>query len=171
MTPDLIVFFALAAVAIASAVLMIASANAIYSALYLVVNLTASAVFYLLLAAPFIAFVQVTVYAGAIMVLFLFVIMLLGADRVELTPSLPLQAPLAVGLGFALIVILGYGLLAGVGAGAAGRLLPADFGGPRQVGEVLFQSYLLPFEVTSVLLLVAMVGAIVLTRDEPRARP
>jgi NADH-quinone oxidoreductase subunit J len=171
MTPDLIVFFALAAVAIASAVLMIASGNAIYSALYLVVNLTASAVFYLLLAAPFIAFVQVTVYAGAIMVLFLFVIMLLGADRVELKPSLPLQAPLAVGLGFALIVILGYGLMAGVGAGAAGPLLPADFGGPRQVGEVLFQSYLLPFEVTSVLLLVAMVGAIVLTRDEPKARP
>ncbi|MEX0787407.1 MAG: NADH-quinone oxidoreductase subunit J [Anaerolineales bacterium] len=171
MTPDLIVFFGLAAVAIASAVLMIASSNAIYSALYLVVNLTASAVFYLLLAAPFIALVQVTVYAGAIMVLFLFVIMLLGADRVELKPGLPMQAPIAVGLGFALIVILGYGLMSGVGTGAEGPILPVDFGGPRQVGEVLFQSYLLPFEVTSVLLLVAMVGAIVLTRDEPKAQP
>jgi NADH-quinone oxidoreductase subunit J len=169
-TPDLIVFFVLAAIAIASAVMMIAGGNAIHSALFLVVNFFTTAVFFLLLAAPFIALVQVTVYAGAIMVLFLFVIMLLGADRVEAAPSLPLQAPLAVALGFALVIVLGYGMLDRLG-GAEG-ITPAlveGFGSPRQVGEVLFRDYLVPFEVTSLLLLVAMVGAIVLTRDERKA--
>jgi NADH-quinone oxidoreductase subunit J len=167
MTPDLIVFFALATVSVASAVMMIASGNAIYSALFLVVNFFTAAAFYLLLAAPFIALVQVSVYAGAIMVLFLFVIMLLGAERVETSPSLPLQAPVAVAMGFALMVVLGYGLLVSAGSGTGlGLALSDTFGSPRQVGELLFDQYLLPFEVTSLLLLVAMVGAIVLTREE-----
>ena len=141
--------------------------NAIYSALFLVVNFFTAAAFYLLLAAPFIALVQVSVYAGAIMVLFLFVIMLLGAERVETSPSLPLQTPVAVAMGFALMVVLGYGLLVSAGPGTGlGPALADAFGSPRQVGDLLFDQYLLPFEVTSLLLLVAMVGAIVLTREE-----
>ena len=83
MTTDLWVFLGLALIAVASAVSMLVSRNAIYSALFLVLNFVTVAVLYLLLNAAFIALVQVTVYAGAIMVLFLFVIMLLGAERVD----------------------------------------------------------------------------------------
>lgn len=164
MSLDLIAFFGLAAVAVVTAVMMIASHNTVYSALYLVLNFAAIAVFYLLLNAAFIAMVQITVYAGAIMVLFLFVIMLLGIERVETTPSLPYQGPIAIGLGFMLLILLGYSLtLQGDGLGGALATLSEGFGSPSIVGELLFKEYLVPFEVTSVLLLVAMVGAILLT--------
>ena len=81
MTPDLLLFFFLALVAVVSALAMLSSTNAVYSALFLIVNFGTIAVFFLLLGAPFLAMAQVTVYAGAIMVLFLFVIMLLGAEQ------------------------------------------------------------------------------------------
>ena len=99
MTTDLWVFLGLALIAVASAVSMLVSRNAVYSALFLVLNFVAVAVLYLLLNAAFIALVQVTVYAGAIMVLFLFVIMLLGAERVETGRSLRWQQPAAVAPG------------------------------------------------------------------------
>lgn len=164
MTPDLIAFFGLGLVAVITAVMMIASRNAIYSALYLVLNFATIAVFYLLLQAPFIAMVQITVYAGAIMVLFLFVIMLIGVERVETTPSLTYQGPIAISLGVVLLFLFGYSLTLqsdGLGAGLAS--LSESFGSPTVIGELLFDEYLVPFEVTSVLLLVAMVGAILLT--------
>jgi NADH-quinone oxidoreductase subunit J len=166
LTTDLVVFLVLAAVGVASAVTMIASPNAIYSALFLVVNFFTVAVLYLLLEASFLSMIQVTVYAGAIMVLFLFVIMLLGAERVEEHPSLPFLPPLAVGMGFVLVVALVYAVLRGQGLEGVPQSLSEGFGSPRQVGELLFRDYLVPFEVTSILLLVAMVGAIVLTRDD-----
>ena len=96
MSLDLILFLILALVAIATAVGMLISRNAVYSALFLVLNFVTVAVFYLLLGAPFIAMAQVTVYAGAIMVLFLFVIMLLGAEALPKREVLPWQKPLAV---------------------------------------------------------------------------
>src|SRR3972149_2816129 len=136
MTIDLLLFLGLALVAYLAAVGMVASRNAVYSALFLVLNFMAVAVIFLLLGAAFIAMVQVTVYAGAIMVLFLFVIMLLGSAREAPSP----QATGPVGLA-------------------------AEFGSPRAVGQLLFDRYLVPFEVTSILLLAAMVGSIVLTRD------
>ena len=163
MTVDLVVFFGLAAVAVWTAACMLLSRNSVYSALFLVLNFMTVAVFFLLLQAAFIALMQVTVYAGAIMVLFLFVIMLLGAERTESQPSLPWQAPVAVALTVLLFGLLALGLMQApetVGAPVVG---PA-FGSPAAVGEVLFSEYVLPFEVTSLLLLVAMVGAIVLTR-------
>src|SRR3990172_10792382 len=95
MTTDLVVFFGLAAVAVWTAACMLLSRNSVYSALFLVLNFMTVAVFFLLLQAAFIALMQVPVYAGAIMVLFLFVIMLLGAERTESQPSLPWQAPVA----------------------------------------------------------------------------
>jgi NADH-quinone oxidoreductase subunit J len=164
MTVDLILFFVLALVAIATALGMLLSRNAVYSALFLVLNFGSVAVFYLLLNAPFIALAQVTVYAGAIMVLFLFVIMLLGTESLQPSKVLPWQRPLALGLAGILIVEAGTLLL--VRGGAAGAIAqPVEsFGSPQAVGEVLFSTYLLPFEVTSVLLLVAIVGAIVLTQ-------
>ena len=104
MTTDLILFLILAAVAIATAVGMLLSRNAVYSALFLVLNFTTVAVFYLLLGAPFIAITQVTVYAGAIMVLFLFVIMLLGTEELPERTVLPWQKPTAVFLAVVLMV-------------------------------------------------------------------
>src|ERR687898_2170352 len=98
MTLDLIFFLILSLIAISTALGMLLSRNAIYSALFLVLNFITVAVFYLLLGAPFIAMAQVTVYAGAIMVLFLFVIMLLGADELPEAQVLPWQKPLAIAL-------------------------------------------------------------------------
>ena len=98
MTLDLALFLVLALVAIATALGMLMSRNSVYSALFLVLNFVTVAVFYLLLGAPFIAMSQITVYAGAIMVLFLFVIMLLGAEALPKSEVLPWQKPLAIGL-------------------------------------------------------------------------
>src|SRR5215470_8462503 len=98
MSGELILFLVLALIAIATALGMLLSRNAIYSALFLVLNFTTVAVFYLLLGAPFIAMAQITVYAGAIMVLFLFVIMLLGAESLPRGEVLPWQRPLAITL-------------------------------------------------------------------------
>ena len=167
MTIDLILFFGIATIAVISAISMLVSRNAVYSALFLVLNFVAIASLYLLLNAAFIAMVQVTVYAGAIMVLFLFVIMLLGAERVETSPSLPWQLPVAILLGLVLIAEFAYvlfGRVAQIGGELAG--VGEGFGSPASVGRILFDQYLIPFEVTSILLLVAMVGAIVLTRDD-----
>ena len=171
MTLDLIFFLGLSLIAVATALGMLLSRNAIYSALFLVLNFVTVAVFYLLLGAPFIAMAQVTVYAGAIMVLFLFVIMLLGAESLPKAQVLPWQRPLAVILAVALAAEAT--ILFITRARPAGDVVPpADavnmMDSLREMGMRLFNQYLLPFEVTSVLLLVAMVGAIVLVRKERR---
>src|SRR5512142_3169534 len=108
MTLNLIFFLILALVAIATAMRMLMSRNAVYSALFLVLNFMTVAVFYILLGAPFIAMSQVTVYAGAIMVLFLFVIMLLGTEQLPRTNVLPWQRPVAIVLAAALVLEAGY---------------------------------------------------------------
>jgi len=173
MTLDLALFLILALAAIATALGMLLSRNSVYSALFLVLNFTTVAVFYLLLGAPFIAMAQITVYAGAIMVLFLFVIMLLGADALPKTEVLPWQKPLAIGLGFVLAIEATYLLI--TKARPAGDILQPEVAvnsmdNLREMGMVLFNQYLLPFEVTSILLLVAMVGAITLTKKEKGER-
>jgi NADH-quinone oxidoreductase subunit J len=167
MTVELVLFMILAVVAVAAALGMLLSENAVYSALYLVVNFGTVAAFFLLLGAPFIALAQATVYAGAIMVLFLFVIMLLGAERLRHQSKLAWQAPLAVTLGGVLLIEAGYILVVRGLGGPPPAEAPA-LGGPHAIGFELFTTYLLPFEVTSVLLLVGMIGAIVLTRDEKK---
>lgn len=169
MTIELILFLVLALIAIATAFGMLFSRNAIYSALFLVLNFITVAVFYLLLGAPFIAMAQITVYAGAIMVLFLFVIMLLGAESLPKAQVLPWQRPLAIGLAVVLAVESAYLFI--TKARPAGDILPPaeaanTIDNLRQLGMALFRDYLLPFEVVSILLLVAMVGAIVLTKKE-----
>jgi len=168
MVIDYILFFGLAVVAVASALGMLFSKNAIYSALNLIINFVTVAIFYLILAAPFIALTQITVYAGAIMVLFLFVIMLLGAERLGGGNTLPWQRPAAIVLGVILVVETLYILL----VYPPSRLTPATpvegFGSPAMIGEALFTQYLLPFEIISILLLVSMVGAIVLSKRQRR---
>src|SRR5258706_11917603 len=96
MSVDLIVFLVLSLIAIASALGMMLSRNAVYSALFLVLDFVTGAVFYLLLGAPFIAMSHITLFAGAIMVLFMFVILLLGVEELAPVKSVPLQRPLAV---------------------------------------------------------------------------
>jgi NADH-quinone oxidoreductase subunit J len=169
MSVDLILFLVLALVAVAAAIGMLVSQNAVYSALFLVINFATVAVFYLLLGAPFIAMAQITVYAGAIMVLFLFVIMLLGAEKLAPGKVLPYQGPLALGLAVVLVIETAYLLLSRVQSTAA-IVAPTEATNAveemRKLGMALFSGYLLPFEVTSIILLVAMVGAIVMTKRE-----
>ena len=172
MTPERILFFVLAAIAIVSALGMLLSRNAVHSALFLVGNFATVAVFFLLLHAPFIAMVQVTVYAGAIMVLFLFVIMLLGAEQLRyLKSKLPWQNPVAVTLGILFFLAVWF-FAQGVGGPVmtlGGAEAKRAFGSPQAIGQLLFSGYLLPFELTSFLLLVAMIGAVVLTRDDKKS--
>jgi len=169
MIPDIVLFAILAVVAIASAIGMLLSRDAVYAALNLILNFATVAVFYLILEADFIALSQITIYAGAIMVLFLFVIMLLGAERLRTQSTLSWQRPLAIILGVILLIEAVYVIFIRVGSQPQADQVSPGFGSPASIGEVLFNEYLLPFEVTSVLLLVAIVGAVVLTlrRDKP----
>lgn len=169
MNSDLIVFIVLAIASIAAAMGMVFSRNAVYSALFLVLNFVTVAVFYLLLGAPFIAMSQVTVYAGAIMVLFLFVIMLLGAERIKSTTALPWQRPLALGLALILTVEAIYLIISRAQPGLMVTAPEASVNtveSLREMALALYGQYMLPFEITSIVLLVAMVGAIVLTKQE-----
>jgi len=170
MTFDLIAFIILALVAVLSALGMLLSKNTVYSALFLILNFVTIALFYLLLGAPFLAMIQVTVYAGAIMVLFLFVIMLLGVEELQEDQALKWQQPVAILLGAVLFLETVYIFFANSEQSEKiitdFRSLLASAGAPESAGLMLFNQYLLPFEVTSVLLLVAMIGAIVLTKKE-----
>jgi len=162
-----VMFGVVGAVALVTAIAMLTSRSAIYSALFLVLNLCSIAVFFLILGGPFIAVVQVSVYAGAIMVLFLFVIMLLGAEHTPGEQHLPWQPAVAILLVIALLGMTGFALWRTMPTWAAttSTALVELPGSPEAIGKLLFSSYLFPFEVTSVLLLVAMVGAVVMTRD------
>jgi len=167
----MILYGILGLVSVGSAVGLLASRSAIYSALFLVLNFLTVALLYLLLGAPFIALAQITVYAGAIMVLFLFVIMMLGAEK--LTPSsLRIRSlrGLAVVLGLVFAAEVGLFLVVRGGMAAVPPEPTLSFGDPSAVGLMLFNQYALPFEVTSTLLLAAMVGAIVLTRGDLKER-
>jgi len=173
MNSDLVVFILLSIIAIASALGMLMSKNAVYSALFLVLNFVTVAVFYLLLGAPFIAMSQITVYAGAIMVLFLFVIMLLGAEQLAPSNNMPWQRPLAITLAVALTIEAVYLIISRAQPGLAVTAPDASVNTAENLREMamsLFNQYLLPFEVTSILLLVAMVGAIVLSRHDKQGK-
>lgn len=173
MTSELIVFLVLSLVAVSSALGMLFSRNAVYSALFLVLNFVTVAVFYLLLGAPFIAMAQITVYAGAIMVLFLFVIMLLGVESLAPSKTLPWQRPLAFTLAVVLVVEAVYLIVSRAQPDLAIAAPDASINTTdhlRALAMELFGKYLLPFEVTSILLLVALVGAIVLTKQEKPGR-
>ncbi|MFI5268990.1 MAG: NADH-quinone oxidoreductase subunit J, partial [Chloroflexota bacterium] len=145
----LTLFFIFAAVALAGAINLLVQRHPIYSALSLVTVMGALAVEYLLLGAEFIAFIQVIVYAGAIMVLFVFVIMVLNAGEVAAQP----KSKMAAFLGLPVLTLLGVLLVSRTAAPfQATRLGTGDFlVQTSAVGDGLFHAYLLPFEVTSVL--------------------
>jgi NADH-quinone oxidoreductase subunit J len=168
---DVIVFGVTFVVALGSSLAMIFARNAVHVALFLVVSQVALALAFLLQGAFFIAAVQIIIYAGAIMVLFLFVIMLLGVDRREaLIEPLTGQRPLAIGLGVLLGAEIAYVAWRGIdligSAPAEGGLaeLNRDPGNVAALARALFSDYLLPFEATSVLLVAAIVGVMVLAR-------
>jgi len=165
-----IVFFILAAVAIGTALGMLISRNTVYSALFLVLNFATVAMLYLILGAPFIALSQITVYAGSIMVLFLFVIMLLGVERLPSTENLRWQALVAIPLGVILAAEFAYQLFQWAGQLTVVAAAPEGFGSPKLMGEMLFTQFMLPFEVTGVILLSATVGVIILARPDKTAR-
>jgi NADH-quinone oxidoreductase subunit J len=163
-----VAFWIMSPLSLGSAIAMILARNAVHSALLLVVNFFTLAVFYVLLDAHFLAAVQVIVYAGAIMVLFLFVIMLLGVDREEdLVENVRFQRPLALVFGVGLAGIIVWTVRTALAQTTFRGLETANASGNVQaVGRSLFSRYLLAFEVTSVLLLVAAIGAIVLGRRD-----
>jgi NADH-quinone oxidoreductase subunit J len=160
---DWYVFWVISPISVLSAVAMVLARNAVHAALLLIVNFFTLAVYFLILGSPFLFVVQIIVYAGAIMVLFLFVIMLLGVDQEEsLVEKIRAQRWLAILMGVGLVVELALAVRAGIGF--SHRALP-DFttvnagGNVQALARVLFSSYFFPFEVTSVLLIVAAIGA------------
>jgi len=162
------VFSVVAVVAVGAAVALVLTRNAVHSALYLVGVQLALAVLFLLQGAFLVSVLQIIVYAGAIMVLFVFVVMLLGVDKREaLIEPLRFQRPLALGLGLLLAGEATYLALTQhvhVGAGEL-RAAPGE-GNVQAVARVLFTHWALPFEATSVLLVVAVVGVMVLARRQ-----
>ena len=164
-------FYAFAAAAVVASLLVIGQRNPIYSVLLLIGSFAALAGLYVLLDAPFLAVIQIIIYAGAIMVLFLFVVMLLNVpreDAAEWDRGHPLYRPAAGRLGGALALLLalelGWALArtAGLSAGVGDERPAAS--SVAELGRVLFTDYMFAFEVTSILIIVAMVGAVVLAR-------
>lgn len=169
---ELLLFFLLAAVAIFGALAVVFAKNPVYGAMGLMMTLFSLAVFYVVHLAHLVAAVQVIVYAGAVMTLFLFVIMLIGVDKEEDTSEkLPLQRQIAAGLGLVIVLVAG---IAAVG-GRFDWVRPADStlesnGTVQEVGRLLFTDWILPFEATSLLLIIAAAGAIALAYYGPRRR-
>lgn len=161
-----LVFLVMAFVSIVSSLLMVTRKNPIHSALFLVLNFLCVAVLYVLLYSQFIAIIQVVVYAGAIVMLILFVIMLLDLEE-ELRSSLKVFYSKIVGGVLAVLFLFGiiYSVAASSLTGKAGDYTPEKVSANvKAVGEVLFTQYLFPFEIVSVLLVAAIVGAVVLSK-------
>jgi len=158
-------FYIFAALAVLAAISVVAQRTPIFSALSLIVVLCSLAVVYLLLGAEFIAFIQVIVYAGAIMVLFVFVIMLLNAGREVPTHRSRMARWLGPPLAAAFLVEIVFAIRQQFPAGVM-HPAPSLNAGPAAIGHLLFKNYVLPFEVTSILVLVAILGAVVLAKKE-----
>jgi len=164
MTPEAILFFVFGGLAVLGALNLILQRHPIHSALSLILVMASLAVLYLMLGAEFIAAIQVIVYAGAIMVLFVFVIMLLNAGEEERSNLSRTAQYLGLPLGVLLLVELAYLLY----RSSPQSLVEPDrlVGRTGLVGELLFKDYVLPFELTSILILIAILGAIVLAKKE-----
>jgi len=165
MSVPLFVFFACALLAVSGAITLILAREPIRSALALIVVMVSLAILYLLLGSEFIAAVQIIVYGGAIMVLFVFVIMLLNAGVEERTSFSKLATYVGLPLAFFLMLEIAHWLVHSRAAGAAATGGPAGEGfSSRALATQLFRQYLFPFEATSILILVAVLGALVLAR-------
>ncbi len=166
---ELPVFYVFAAVAVAASALVIGQRSPIYSVMLLIVSFAALAGLYILLDAPFVAVIQIIIYAGAILVLFLFVVMLLNAPK-EASGPRPRLAPGPRRAGVVLAAVFAGELVWAVWRTAMAHE-PVTAGVParavesvHRIGQVLYTDYAFPFEVTSLLIIVAMVGAVVLAK-------
>ena len=165
------IFFICAAIAVIGAAAMLASKNAVHSALFLLLNFSSIAILYLLLRAPFLFAVQLIVYAGAIIVLFLFVVMLLGAERSEDAHDvLGWQRYVAIVIGGLLAAGTVIALVTRSGAAMipSGKPPVEDFAAPEKIGAQLFTTYMLPFQLTGIILLAAVIGVVVLSRSDAK---
>jgi NADH-quinone oxidoreductase subunit J len=161
----LILFFIFAAVCIAGAINLLAQSHPINSALSLIVVMGSLAVLYLLLGAEFVAAIQIIVYAGAVMVLFIFVIMLLNAGVEEHSGKSYIARFVGIPSVMVLVGLAAYILLhRGAQIGSASVSSTSMIGTVQEIAKLLFGKFLLPFEVTSVLILIAIMGAVVLAR-------
>ncbi len=154
-----IIFYVLALLTVGAALMVIISRSPISSVLYLVLTFFCIAAFYVFLGAPFIAAVQVIVYAGAIMVLFLFVVMLLNLTKIEERGKTILRFIGVVAGGLILIL-----LASAFSGGAAAPVTGSEMTSTQALGSLLFTKYLVPFEIASVLLLAAIVGSVILVK-------
>jgi len=164
-------FYVFAAIAVIASLLVVAQRNPMYSVMLLITSFGALAGLYVLLDAPFTAVTQIIIYAGAIMVLFLFVVMLLNVPREEPLPSAiaGMLGPSGMRLGAVLSVLLAAEVLWALSRIAPGSFAPEhaeSVSSVANIGRMLFTQHAFAFEVTSVLILVAMVGAVVLARKE-----
>lgn len=159
------IFFILAAISVLSALAVVFSKNPIHSVLYLVVCFFSIAGHYLLLNAQFLAVVHIIIYAGAIMVLFLFVIMLLNLNK-ESEPHKPMIVKFASVISGCLLGTVLVAAMANIDPVAGSHPSLHNVGNVEQLGRVLFKEYLLPFEISSVLFLSAMVGVVLISKKE-----
>jgi NADH-quinone oxidoreductase subunit J len=170
---ETVFFYFFGALALVAAISVVAQKRVFYSALSLIVCLFAVGALYLVLEAPFIAAIQIIVYAGAIMVLFLFVIMLLDPfSRTVLRDKTKSLSYLAALLGLGVLALL-YPVLKAYNAAQIPRNLDSigsDTTSVKLLGEVLFDEYLIPFEATSVLILIAIIGVVVLAKRQPEKK-
>lgn len=161
-------FYIVAAITVTTAVYLIFEKNPVFGALYLIQTMVSLAVLYILLEAQFVAAVQIIVYAGAIMVLFLFVIMLLNLDiKEEARNALPFQRIPAILMGIGLFTVICIVIRSKLLQGKQDQYTTAyvqSIGNTKLIGNLLFTDYLLPFEITSILLFVAAIGAIMLAK-------
>jgi NADH-quinone oxidoreductase subunit J len=172
---DAIPFYLFGAIAVGTSLLVIGQRNPVYSVLLLIASFGALAALYILLDAPFAAVTQIIVYAGAIMVLFLFVVMLLNVPREdagEYDRSHPFNRPgerrFGALLAVALVLEVAWAVwhVSASPGGALAAVAAGNVSSVREIGRVLFTTYAFPFEVTSILILAAMVGAIILARPQ-----
>ncbi|MGW4462820.1 NADH-quinone oxidoreductase subunit J [Micromonospora sp. NPDC004704] len=169
-TGEAVTFWILAPLALIGGIGMVAARNAVHSALWLVLTMLCLGVFYVLQAGPFIGMVQIIVYTGAIMMLFLFVLMLVGRDASDsLIETLRGQRVAAIALGLGFAALLGTGVYRAVHGTTAVGLEEANADGNVQgIASLLFTKYVFAFEITSALLITAAVGAMVLAHVERR---
>ncbi|OHC00002.1 MAG: hypothetical protein A3G70_06815 [Planctomycetes bacterium RIFCSPLOWO2_12_FULL_39_13] len=167
-----LIFLIMGLITTACALCVVFQKNPIYSAIFLIQTMVSLAVLYVLLHAPFIAAIQVMVYAGAIMVLFIFVIMLLNLSKTDVEgdrDNLLFQKPSAIILGLVLLVMIGVVTLKTVFQGTKGEYTPesiSQIGNTQLVGKLLFTKFVFPFEIASILLFAAIIGAIVLAKKQ-----
>ncbi len=164
---EFIIFFVFAAIAVVFALAVVLHRNPVVGALSLVASFFALAVMYVLLEAPFLAALQIIVYAGAIMVLFLFVIMLLNLQHMAEPPTRPIQQF----LGYTTCAVFGIGLVYFLLKYTIFKLPSGPFAADaRTIGIRMFEAYVFPFEMVSILLLAAIVGALLLSGRAPGQR-